>query len=210
MLVHSQILGLAAAQCWQGGGDDDIDTLDPGDPDSDHYVAGPVRFMPCTTAKILGTWRGSGAGSSKMIDFSFFIDPSGFDDTAVNAIESMRKSLPGLSINHTDYAPLHQRPIVLSIETKTTGHHLLDAEVQVGVWMAAHWQMLAGLARQQSPQSGTLGTNTDDGEAMLDQALPSFLPAIVVQGHEWHFIATTRTRECTVCHPCFSIMFLIV
>jgi hypothetical protein len=181
MLVHSQILGLAAAQCWQGGGDDDIDTLDPGDPDSDRYVAGPVRFMPCTTAKILGTWRGSGAGSSKMIDFSFFIDPSGFDDTAVNAIE-----------------------------TKTTGHHLLDAEVQVGVWMAAHWQMLAGLARQQSPQSGTLGTNTDDGEAMLDQALPSFLPAIVVQGHEWHFIATTRTRECTVCHPCFSIMFLIV
>jgi hypothetical protein len=166
MLVHQRILALAVSQCWARS-------------DS------AVHFMPCTTAKIQPAYRrGSGAGSAKMVDFAMYIEPSFFGNDVNSAVDTTRKLLSDASINHTDFAPLRRRPIALSIESKTTGHQLLEAEVQVGVWLAAQWRMLESLPKRPTAES-------DVG------LLPSFLPAVIVQGHDWHFVATTRTGTCT-------------
>lgn len=160
-----------------------------------------TRFMPCTTAKIHPAYRrGSGAGSSKMIDFVIYLDPPSLGDEAMAAVEMTRKVLPAASINHTDFAPLRRRPIALSIEGKMTGHQFLDAEVQVGVWQAAQWRMLESL-QQQTTDLSPLVRQTAEGKAdnSTASALPSFLPAIIVQGNDWHFVATTRSAEYTVC-----------
>lgn len=119
-----------------------------------------------------------------------YIEPSFFGDGDYTAVDAARKLLPDASINHTDFAPLRRRPIALSIESKTTGHQLLEAEVQVGVWLAAQWRMLESLPRRPTPESDIA---TDPAAA----AFPSFLPAVIIQGHDWHFVATTRTSACT-------------
>lgn len=171
MLVHQQILALAVSPCWVNDG--------------------AVHFMPCTTTKIQPAYRrGSGAGSAKMVDPTMFIEPSFFGDNDNTAVDTTRKLLSNASINHTDFAPLRRRPIALSIESKTTGHQLLEAEVQVGVWLAAQWRMLESLPKRPTPE---LDIATNPSVA----GLPSFLPAIIIQGHDWHFVATTRSRECT-------------
>jgi len=108
-----------------------------------------------------------------------YVEPSAFGVDDTTAVDTARKRLPEASINHTDFAPLRRRPIALSIESKTTGHQLLEAEVQVGVWLAAQWRMLESLSQDRTA------------------AMPPFLPAIIIQGHDWHFVSTTRSGECT-------------
>lgn len=83
------------------------------------------------------------------------------------------------SINHTALDPLRSFPIYLGIETKKYGGDLRKADLQLCLWQAAQWTLLTGQA----------------GDAI--SILP-FLPGIIVQGHEWKFIATTRTNEETV------------
>lgn len=86
-------------------------------------------------------------------------------------------------INHTDFAPFRNRPIAVSIETKMRGGaQPATAELQLGIWHSAQWKLLEDLVAR----SG----GSFDG-------LP-FLPAVVVQGHEWSFAATTREERHTV------------
>ncbi|KAI8710914.1 hypothetical protein NCS52_01520100 [Fusarium sp. LHS14.1] len=80
------------------------------------------------------------------------------------------------SINHTAFDPLRSFPICLSVETKKYGGDLKKADLQLCSWQAAQWTMLASQA----------------GDAI--SRLP-FLPGIIVQGHEWKFVATTRRNE---------------
>jgi len=205
MLVHQRILALAVPHCWEEDG-------------------GPVHFLPCTTAKIHPVFRrglGPGSAANKMVDFAIYIEPSTFGPGTVTAIDTLRRHLPDASINHTDFAPLRRRPIALSIESKTTGHQLLEAEVQVGVWLAAQWRMLEGLgpfsqehntavttaaveavaeaaaaaaAASAATAAATITTAAVAGDDSMSP-LPPFLPAIIIQGHEWHFLATTRDSK---------------
>lgn len=140
-----------------------------------------------TTAKIINQYLPS-ASPTKMVDFSLFLAPdtapiSAANTAALQAIQSLRRVLPCNVINHTDFPPLRNRPIALSIETKRRGGgEQQEADLQIGIWHAAQWKFLSRLV---SDAGGDLDT------------LP-FLPAIIVRGHEWSFAATTREGQKTV------------
>jgi hypothetical protein len=95
-------------------------------------------------------------------------------------------TLPCGVINHTDFLPLRNRPVVVGIETKKRGGgDQTEAELQIGTWHAAQWKMLAQLVDDVRGGGGRLDT------------LP-FLPAVLVCGHEWSFAATTREGRKTI------------
>ncbi|KAI0147244.1 hypothetical protein GGR57DRAFT_263951 [Xylariaceae sp. FL1272] len=131
-----------------------------------------VRAMPCTTARLIRHPHGA-----KMVDFCIFIDPRGED---AEKVQQIRTRLGHGHVNHTDFYPLRQRPLVLSAESKRPGEDYQNAQVQLGVWQAAQWALLEQLSRARS------------------EALISFLPALIIQGHEWSFAATTKSGPQTV------------
>lgn len=113
-----------------------------------------------------------------MVDFVICLESSEED------IEEMRQiatrdpaSAKGnlFAINHTAYTPLLAQPITISVETKRPGEDWDTAQVQLGIWASAHLTRLEQLMR-------LAGNN---------QRLP-VLPLIVIQGHEWNFLAATR------------------
>lgn len=141
-----------------------------------------------TTAKIIKEYLPSDS-PAKMVDFSVYVvpdaDPSSTKTdtkTIVDAVNSLRQVLPCGVINHTDFFPLRNRPVVVSIETKKRGGAQQEAELQIGTWHAAQWKLLSNLI-------------ADTGGSF--DGLP-FLPAIVVHGHEWSFAATTREGSRTI------------
>lgn len=134
-----------------------------------------VRAMPCTTARLRHMSRGG-----KMVDFCMFVEPH---TTAASQVEEFRQRLG--QVNHTDFHPLRNRPLALSAESKRPGEGFRDAQLQLGIWQAAQWNLLESqLAGQRS-----------------QLALISFLPALIIQGHEWYFAATTKSNSKTVCSP---------
>ncbi|KAI0470026.1 hypothetical protein GGR56DRAFT_661213 [Xylariaceae sp. FL0804] len=140
-------------------------------PPSDGQDRVRVRAMPCTTARLRRT---PSLSQGKMVDYCVYVDPS-MDSAEGIAIDArLRRGKP---INHTDYAPLQRRPVVLSAESKKPGEGYLEAHVQVGIWQAAQWSLL----------EAQMGDNTEA------KTIP-FLPALVIHGHEWAFTATTRSE----------------
>lgn len=139
-----------------------------------------VGVAPCTTAKIIKEYLPLNT-QAKMVDFCMFICPETDSQPALVAetIRQRRLLLPGHAINHTECPAFRNRPVSVSIETKKQGGTgKEDAELQLGTWYAAQWNFLEA-------QSSSL-----DG---LD-----FLPAVVVRGHEWSFVATTREGMKTI------------
>ncbi|KAM0420807.1 hypothetical protein ACHAPT_011468 [Fusarium lateritium] len=64
-------------------------------------------------------------GAAKKVDFCVYINPANdfpavleYTPPAVSAIKYLAQQLPGEEFNVTDYGPLKERPIPLSIETK--------------------------------------------------------------------------------------------
>lgn len=134
------------------------------------------------------------AAGSKLVDFCIYINPgvdieSG-EDYADQANE-LRRSLPMLCMNHTSYLGLKAEPISISVETKRSGDDEDDATLQIGTWQAAQWNYLKYLLVRAG------------GEAHAQTALDEFgiLPAIITQGHQWSFAATTREGSKTVSIP---------
>ncbi|KLU92362.1 hypothetical protein MAPG_11308 [Magnaporthiopsis poae ATCC 64411] len=139
-----------------------------------------VDITPCTAARIQPGYIPSGTPNGKNVGMCLTIDPvwpkrMPHSTHALQAIRSICLGLPGLSINHTEFRPLCDKPIAVSIETKRAGTHVDDSHLQLGVWQAAHWNMLETLASQ---------------SAMEDLG---FLPSIYIVGHEWKFAAATRS-----------------
>lgn len=138
-----------------------------------------ISTMNVTTAQIVQRYAPSTMGTrhDKRVDFCVYIDPlegSPLSDSLYQAAQAS----PHLSINHTDYTPLINCPISLSIETKRTGEGWQAALAQTSIWLSAQWKRLQELAQ------------VSDGTDSL-----AFLPAIIVQGHDWMFIAATRGDE---------------
>ncbi|KAI1358571.1 hypothetical protein F5Y08DRAFT_111441 [Xylaria arbuscula] len=132
-----------------------------------------VRGMPCSAARLIGRHHGS-----KMVDYCIFVEPGGRDCAK---IDELREGQP--YINHTDYHALRRRPIVLSAESKKPGEGFRNAQLQLSVWQAAQWSSLLRLAA--------------DGSEGMSTMIP-FLPALIIQGHDWYFAATTRSDDNTV------------
>ncbi|WQF87655.1 Putative PD-(D/E)XK nuclease [Colletotrichum destructivum] len=55
-----------------------------------------------------------------------------------------------------------------------------SAEAQLVTWHVAQWRLLDRLASRAGPDAPTL---------------PAFLPGIIVQGHDWSFVASTRRDD---------------
>ena len=96
-----------------------------------------------------------------------------------DAIENLQRRMPEATINHTPFTPFSKRPISVSIETKRQNGEGDKAVLQIGIWQAAQWNLLSEL--------------TGSGIEEL-----SFIPGIVVEGHEWKLVATTHKAGKTV------------
>ncbi|KAK2469943.1 hypothetical protein H9L39_18758 [Fusarium oxysporum f. sp. albedinis] len=145
----------------------------------DHVEGDRVNFKFCPSARIMIEYRPGSTPESKMIDFCAVIEP---EVESLAMIDGLRKVLPMNSINHTACNPLLKKPLCLAIETKPPGEKWNVARLQVGVWLAAQWTLLARLVH-------------DAGGSFegLD-----FLPGIIIQGHEWYFVASGREGTKTV------------
>ncbi|KAF3807984.1 hypothetical protein GCG54_00015367 [Colletotrichum gloeosporioides] len=100
----------------------------------------------------------------------------------MEAIDLMRNKLGGTTINHTPHFQLRNKPISLSIESKQRDASLDDAHLQIGTWHAAQWLYLDRLAQI-------------NGASL--QGLP-FLPGLIIQAEDWHFVASTREGKSTI------------
>ncbi|EQK99325.1 hypothetical protein OCS_04967 [Ophiocordyceps sinensis CO18] len=109
---------------------------------------------------------------SKMVDFCLAIRPN---EEEQQAIDHLCRRRPGLSINHTEWGNLTRHPIAISIETKHQGGDSAVALLQMATWHSAQWRSL----RWGNPEQGNL----------------EFLPGILVQGHDWKFVATTLGED---------------
>lgn len=118
---------------------------------------------------------------SKMVDLAVYLDP---DDDTLNALRQLaaRYPLTNVSWNQTCYPPLQKRPLAISFETKLTGRDWDSAKIQISIWVTAQLNKLEQLVAQ-------------DGGGL--PGLP-FLPLVVIQGHEWYFLAANRVQRETV------------
>ncbi|KAI0412937.1 hypothetical protein F5X98DRAFT_366952 [Xylaria grammica] len=160
-----------------------------------------VRGMPCTAARLTGHPQGS-----KMIDYCIFVEPEpetgpqGDGSAAAAArIDELRSSRAGAGayLNHTDYHALRRRPIVLSAESKRPGEDLRNAQLQLSVWQAAQWRVLMEQVGAAGGEEGVCGKEGGGGEGGVVTMIP-FLPALIIQGHDWYFAATTRSGGKTI------------
>lgn len=106
-----------------------------------------------------------------MVDFCIMARPDA-DSPEQHAIQALCRKRPGLTINHTDWGDLCKNPIAISVETKRQGEHWDKAVLQMGTWHSSQWRSLSW-GRRQTPSS------------------LEFLPGIIIQGHDWLFVATT-------------------
>lgn len=163
-----------------------------------------------TTARPHGRYKPRSA-PNKLVDFCVYANMDD-DDQLMTAQRALCRQTPTLSVNHTDFDPLQTRPIMFSIETKKTGEHLTKAQLQVGVWHAAQWSFLESTCmvasrqfstEQDEPdmnfteQNSTTATHSHNSEQNILGKL-SFLPGIIVQGHEWSLVLSTRENGKTV------------
>jgi hypothetical protein len=116
-----------------------------------------------------------------MVDLAVYLDP---DEDMHNALRQLaaRHPLTNVSWNQTCYPPLQKRPLAISFETKLTGRDWDSAKIQISIWATAQLNKLEQLVAQ-------------DGGGL--PGLP-FLPLVVIQGHEWYFLAANRVQRETV------------
>ncbi|KAI1179467.1 hypothetical protein F4777DRAFT_532663 [Nemania sp. FL0916] len=149
-----------------------------GTPEREHQIR--VRAMPCTAARLKRR-----QDDKKMIDFCMFIEPQ--DEELKMLIELEKRLRLDCGINHTDYDPLIHRLIVLSALSMENVGVFKEEQVQLCVWQRAQWALLESL---------TEFTNSGGKDAA--RPMIPFLPALIIQGHDWSFAATTRSGKQTI------------
>ncbi|KAI1345292.1 hypothetical protein F5Y01DRAFT_300902 [Xylaria sp. FL0043] len=150
-----------------------------------HGGGGLVDFVSCTTARIAPAYSPRNA-PSKMVDFCLHINPAHdttMDPSAIkDGIDALRRRLPHHTINHTDYAPLCDLPIGPSIETKQSAHDWQKATLQMATWQSAQLRAISALERSTAPAP----------MSAPDLTAVTYFPGVIVQGHDWHLVATTE------------------
>lgn len=156
-----------------------------------------VELAQCTTARLIKEYLPTQETSGKQVDFCLYLD---VDSTAQQRIDLIRASLPLASINHFDLDGLINRPVALSCDSKKLDSHggASEAKLQIGVWHAAQWKLLKHLVARQESQDLLIASDLDAVGNAHRPALPAFLPAVIIAGHEWSFVATTHKQDKTV------------
>ncbi|KAK1566172.1 uncharacterized protein LY79DRAFT_572585 [Colletotrichum navitas] len=134
-----------------------------------------TAYMPCTTASLISSYAES---RGRKVDYCVCIQPDALSAAAIRAIRD-QDVWTNISINHTDFNALQELPIALSIETKIQSGDEADAHAQLAVWQAAQWRLLERLVGRDEPST----------------PLVDFLPGIVVLGHSWYFVASTKRGD---------------
>ncbi|RSM04612.1 hypothetical protein CEP52_006714 [Fusarium oligoseptatum] len=139
-----------------------------------------LDFMSCTTARPDRTYLPR-PWVTKLVDFCIF------DNTDANsqARRDFRERTPGRSVNHTDYRPLHNRPIILSIETWRPEKTLDMKNLSMGVWHATQWSFLRTAVAQNFTEADR---ETASKLAYKQLRKLGFVPGVVVHGHRWLFV----------------------
>lgn len=119
------------------------------------------------------------------VDFCFVIEPHSSDHH--RSIAKALKAEPHGSINHTDHTPVFDTPISISIETKRSDGTWGDAVYQMSTLFTAHWARLQSAC----PSATTTAEREDPGNTGIQQYRPICLPGIIIQGHDWMFVAAT-------------------
>lgn len=103
-------------------------------------------------------------------------------DRTTSPARKLKSLSNGFSLKYVhlgiNYTPLLYEPTGFSIETKCVGEDWAEASHQISVWLAAYWKRRDGLLR------GSAGRSAELSDV-------SFLPGIIIQGHDWFFIAAT-------------------
>lgn len=115
-----------------------------------------------------------------MVDFAIILQRDGALRTAFNRVPANRDGFR--SFNHTSHEPIVDTPIAVSIETKRAGEGLKEAETQLGIWAAAHYNRLEELIAGSGRNAGN--------------PLP-YLPLLLAQGPEWSFMLAWRDQSRT-------------
>ena len=111
---------------------------------------------------------------SKLVDYTINLLPDEEIDSVIRLLlQSQPVNLE--TINQTMYNPVRYQPIAISIETKTPDGSEQDAMVQLGVWVAAHFNRLRMLSHE-DPVSLTL-------------------PLLYVSGAEWFLLFASDSAE---------------
>jgi len=84
------------------------------------------------------------------------------------------------TVNQTMYDPVRRQPIAISIETKTPDGSEQTAMVQLGVWVAAHFDRLRMLSHE--------------------DLVSLTLPLLYVSGAEWFLLFASDSAEQVVCY----------
>jgi hypothetical protein len=114
-----------------------------------------------------------------MVDYAFVITP---DWDLHEKITSRLKDLLESTIDHTKAEHLRYKPIAVSFETKTPGTDGEGANVQLGVWAAAHLQRLKDLSD------------------VTAESVP-ILQQVIIQGYYWHLEFASATANGEVVCP---------
>ena len=118
-----------------------------------------------------------------MVDFAITVELS---DRFKEAFNTRFRGKMTKSVNHTLHKPLTHRPIGVSIETKRTGEKWKEAVYQMEIWTAAQFNKLEKLMKEAREIRGGQGAGSADASCL------PFLPVIIVQGHQWKFLAAVR------------------
>ncbi|RMJ03461.1 hypothetical protein BHE90_004901 [Fusarium euwallaceae] len=142
-----------------------------------------IDYRYCTSAQIIHAFKPKNA-PSKMVDFCIIIRP-GDDSDEQEMIEELCYRRPGQTINHTNWGNLCKNPVAMSIETKRHGENWDTAVLQLGTWHSAQWRSLDWDRRER---------------VSID-----FLPGIIIQGHDWLFVATIMRKNRAIMYHSISI-----
>ncbi|GKU13468.1 unnamed protein product [Fusarium langsethiae] len=131
-----------------------------------------VEFISCTTTNVDSTYHKFPETASRVDYVLHFVPES---NPALN--EASDVTAP--CFNWTTDKLLQQYPFAVAIETKRYAGNTAKGHQQMGVWYAAMWEFL--LAR-----AGSVATSKLE-----------FIPGVVVQGHLWSLVITTRSQGVT-------------
>ncbi|KAI0530082.1 hypothetical protein GGR58DRAFT_518758 [Xylaria digitata] len=155
--------------------------------------------MSCTTARLHRAFKPIWS-PTKMIDICVYASTNQCADLGAK-ISDFSRITPTATVNHTDFAPIGTRPLLLSIETKKPGVHWDAAQFQIGIWHASQWAFLrwavAAKIRRQRIEGEAEAPQTqkeqDELEAKALSIVSSleFIPSVIVQGHRWHLVLST-------------------
>ncbi|KAJ2899919.1 hypothetical protein MKZ38_002741 [Zalerion maritima] len=130
-----------------------------------------------------------------MVGFAVCLDASKLEppsraQAAMKRIHAMCQSTPTSAVDHTDFLPLHNLPMFISIESKRHGESSDKAELQLGVWLSAQWKFLASMfgSGPNSHAGGSLGTERQ-------QKSLEVMPSILVRGHSWRLMISTLKED---------------